>query len=88
MKKTFKRHHLLIILFWIHTVCCSLNTRAQVRIDNYGDTLKGNVKRMTQNGVIVIGSPAGSQTSTTKCIYTYDTANGNELIKFYNELDK
>ncbi len=63
---------------------------AQIRIDSYGDSLKGNVKSMTQYSVSTKSSGVTGyvKPDTTKCIYTCDVAKGTELIRFYNEHDK
>lgn len=73
-----------LILFTLFCVGAS----AQVRMDSYGDTLKGNIKKITQHGRFEIASPDGLYTSTVKCIYTCDTSRDIELIKYYKEQDK
>jgi hypothetical protein len=64
--------------------------KAQIRIDAYGDTLKGNVKKVIQYGAFTIihGAEVYGTNTATKSIYTFDSTTGLELITFYNEQEK
>ena len=71
-------------LLAILLLCFSTCTYAQVRLTINGDTLKGNVKRITEYDYQVHGMFCcnSSKPDTTKrtCIYTCDTANRLETI--------
>ena len=77
---------LLTILF----LCVSMSAYAQVRTDLAGDTLKGNVKKMTEYVYEVYGTCCNSapmKRDTMKRVYICDTADATETINLYNDLD-
>ena len=71
-------------------LCISTCTNAQVRIAMNGDTLTGNIKKMTESVYNVYRPTYNSilrKTDTMKCAYTCDTAIGVEnvgIVSFYN----
>lgn len=72
---------LLIVMF-------AADAHAQVQIDASGDTLKGNVKRMTQYYISRNNGAVVGLTDTIKSVYTYDESRRIELVKYSRKHDQ